>query len=148
MTNEIRQQGRAEGRGFQRATHEISCVKDYFNCLCGLLKYKGVVVELGDFGVEECSSVISSFIKDMVSMVSSSKMFWVAVLTVSAIFRLVVVEGLSTHYYSSSCPKLLPTVRAVVVAAVKKEARMGASLLRLHFHDCFVNVGFAFFNHF
>ncbi|KAJ8650819.1 hypothetical protein MRB53_003842 [Persea americana] len=72
-------------------------------------------------------------------MVSSSKMFWVAVLTVSAIFRLVVVEGLSTHYYSSSCPKLLPTVRAVVVAAVKKEARMGASLLRLHFHDCFVN---------
>lgn len=76
----------------------------------------------------------------MVSMVSSSKMFWVAILTVLAILRLVVVEGrLSAHYYSSSCPELLPIVRAVVVAAVKKEARMGASLLRLHFHDCFVN---------
>jgi len=27
-----------------------------------------------------------------------------------------------------------------VEAAVQKEKRMGASLLRLHFHDCFVNV--------
>ncbi|KAL3653420.1 hypothetical protein CASFOL_003101 [Castilleja foliolosa] len=30
-------------------------------------------------------------------------------------------------------------VRSIVKNAVAKEARMGASLLRLHFHDCFVN---------
>lgn len=46
---------------------------------------------------------------------------------------------LSTSYYSKSCPKLLDTVNSVVRSAVQKEARMGASLLRLHFHDCFVN---------
>ena len=47
---------------------------------------------------------------------------------------------LSTKFYAHTCPHLLPTVRSVVRSAIKKEARMGASLLRLHFHDCFVNV--------
>lgn len=46
---------------------------------------------------------------------------------------------LSTNFYAHSCPHLLPTVRSVVRCAIEKEARMGASLLRLHFHDCFVN---------
>lgn len=46
---------------------------------------------------------------------------------------------LSTDYYSQSCPKLFPTVKSAVKSAVAKEARMGASLLRLFFHDCFVN---------
>ncbi|XWS74524.1 hypothetical protein CRYUN_Cryun01aG0005300 [Craigia yunnanensis] len=52
------------------------------------------------------------------------------------------VEGkgkLSSHYYKSTCPKVLSIVEAVVASAIKKEPRMGASLLRLHFHDCFVN---------
>lgn len=48
-------------------------------------------------------------------------------------------DGLSTDYYKSSCPKLMSIVRREVVKAVGKEYRMGASLLRLHFHDCFVN---------
>ncbi|XP_021297004.1 peroxidase P7-like [Herrania umbratica] len=46
---------------------------------------------------------------------------------------------LSSKYYSSTCPEVLAIVEARVRAAIKKEARMGASLLRLHFHDCFVN---------
>ncbi|XP_076897967.1 peroxidase P7-like [Bidens hawaiensis] len=54
-------------------------------------------------------------------------------------FMGVVSAQLSTNFYSSSCPKLLPTVRSAVQSAISKEARMGASLLRLHFHDCFVN---------
>lgn len=45
---------------------------------------------------------------------------------------------LSTNFYSKSCPKLFGTVKSVVKSAVNKEKRMGASLLRLHFHDCFV----------
>lgn len=62
-----------------------------------------------------------------------------------ALLILVVFTGsssaqLSTNFYHKSCPKLLNTVRAGIHAAVAKEARMGASLLRLHFHDCFVNV--------
>ncbi|KAK1415437.1 hypothetical protein QVD17_31218 [Tagetes erecta] len=54
-------------------------------------------------------------------------------------FMGVVSAQLSTNFYSSSCPKLLPTVRSAVQSAISKETRMGASLLRLHFHDCFVN---------
>uniref|UniRef100_A0A7N0THG3 Peroxidase n=1 Tax=Kalanchoe fedtschenkoi TaxID=63787 RepID=A0A7N0THG3_KALFE len=46
---------------------------------------------------------------------------------------------LSTTFYSKSCPNLLSIVRSAVQSAVSKEARMGASLVRLHFHDCFVN---------
>ncbi|TKY56937.1 Peroxidase 4 [Spatholobus suberectus] len=46
---------------------------------------------------------------------------------------------LYTNFYSSSCPKLFHTVKGTVESAISKEARMGASLLRLFFHDCFVN---------
>nr|XP_043610003.1 peroxidase P7-like [Erigeron canadensis] len=46
---------------------------------------------------------------------------------------------LTPNFYSKTCPKVSETVRSVVRAAVAKEKRMGASLLRLHFHDCFVN---------
>jgi len=45
---------------------------------------------------------------------------------------------LSSTFYDKSCPKALPTIKSAIVSAVSKEARMGASLLRLHFHDCFV----------
>ena len=46
---------------------------------------------------------------------------------------------LSSNFYAKTCPKALYTIRNVVSNAVVKEHRMGASLLRLHFHDCFVN---------
>ncbi|KAJ9160434.1 hypothetical protein P3X46_025835 [Hevea brasiliensis] len=46
---------------------------------------------------------------------------------------------LSVNYYSSTCPKALSIIQAGVAAAIKNETRMGASLLRMHFHDCFVN---------
>lgn len=46
---------------------------------------------------------------------------------------------LSPTFYDTSCPGAVHTIQAAVRAAVAKEHRMGASLLRLHFHDCFVN---------
>ncbi|KAL8119833.1 peroxidase P7-like [Apium graveolens] len=46
---------------------------------------------------------------------------------------------LSSNFYSKSCPNLLQTVQSAVKSAIAKETRMGASLLRLFFHDCFVN---------
>ncbi|KAH0466240.1 hypothetical protein IEQ34_006343 [Dendrobium chrysotoxum] len=49
------------------------------------------------------------------------------------------ISQLSPDFYSDICPQALPTIRLVVYAAIVKEPRMGASLLRLHFHDCFVN---------
>ncbi|GLJ37514.1 hypothetical protein SUGI_0762300 [Cryptomeria japonica] len=47
-------------------------------------------------------------------------------------------NGLSPGVYQHSCPNALSIVKSVVEKAVEKEARMAASLLRLHFHDCFV----------
>jgi peroxidase len=47
---------------------------------------------------------------------------------------------LSPSFYSKSCPKLAGIVRSVMASAVQTEKRMGASILRLFFHDCFVNV--------
>ncbi|CAM0873095.1 unnamed protein product [Alopecurus aequalis] len=46
---------------------------------------------------------------------------------------------LDHHFYDRVCPAALPAIKKVVEEAVAAEPRMGASLLRLHFHDCFVN---------
>nr|GMD43194.1 cationic peroxidase 1-like [Ipomoea batatas] len=46
---------------------------------------------------------------------------------------------LSANFYSKSCPSALSIIKSGVISAIKAETRMGASLLRLHFHDCFVN---------
>ncbi|KAF8405286.1 hypothetical protein HHK36_010188 [Tetracentron sinense] len=42
------------------------------------------------------------------------------------------------QFYDHSCPRAQEIVKSVVAKAVAREARMAASLLRLHFHDCFV----------
>eukprot|EP00253_Pinus_taeda_P017827 PITA_17827 len=47
-------------------------------------------------------------------------------------------NNLIPHFYDHSCPMAEQIVQSVVEKAVMKEARMAASLLRLHFHDCFV----------
>lgn len=49
---------------------------------------------------------------------------------------------LSSSFYAKTCPNALPTIQTAVKAAVANESRMGASLLRLHFHDCFPNASF------
>nr|CAB3496558.1 unnamed protein product [Digitaria exilis] len=46
---------------------------------------------------------------------------------------------LTDNFYNGCCPQAANIVKARVSAAMQAEARMGASLLRLHFHDCFVN---------
>ncbi|KMZ63101.1 Peroxidase [Zostera marina] len=49
-----------------------------------------------------------------------------------------VAEFLYPEFYQCSCPNAAEIVRSVVVKAMAREARMAASLLRLNFHDCFV----------
>ncbi|GMY25657.1 cationic peroxidase 1 [Fagus crenata] len=56
------------------------------------------------------------------------------------LFSLLVGMGsaqLSSTFYAKSCPNAVSTIKSAVDSAVSSEARMGASLLRLHFHDCF-----------
>lgn len=50
------------------------------------------------------------------------------------------VNGLSWSFYKSSCPKLESLVRNELKKVFKKDIGQAAGLLRLHFHDCFVQV--------
>ncbi|KAH9626487.1 hypothetical protein KSS87_020189 [Heliosperma pusillum] len=47
--------------------------------------------------------------------------------------------GLFTpNFYDNSCPQVNDVVMSVLDNAIAQDPRMAASLLRLHFHDCFV----------
>nr|XP_016442397.1 PREDICTED: peroxidase 9-like [Nicotiana tabacum] len=46
--------------------------------------------------------------------------------------------GLFPEFYQLSCPQANEIVMSVLEEAIAKDPRMAASLLRLHFHDCFV----------
>ncbi|KAJ6727399.1 PEROXIDASE 72-RELATED [Salix purpurea] len=45
---------------------------------------------------------------------------------------------LSPTIYDTSCPTATSTIRKAIRSAIASERRMAASLIRLHFHDCFV----------
>ena len=60
----------------------------------------------------------------------------------SSMFHLSAASGLSPGFYDQSCPSVFEIVKSGVESAVQKDPRMAASLLRLHFHDCFVNVSY------
>ncbi|XP_068312213.1 peroxidase 9-like [Pyrus communis] len=46
-------------------------------------------------------------------------------------------HGLLPQFYQSSCPQVNDIVISVLQRAVEMDPRVAASLLRLHFHDCF-----------
>lgn len=47
-------------------------------------------------------------------------------------------SSLSPYFYDFSCPQANDIVISVLETAIAQDPRMAASLLRLHFHDCFV----------
>ncbi|XP_008785855.1 peroxidase 12 [Phoenix dactylifera] len=49
-----------------------------------------------------------------------------------------IVKGLSWSFYESSCPKLELIVGNYLKNAFQKDIGLAAGLLRVHFHDCFV----------
>lgn len=51
-----------------------------------------------------------------------------------------IVKGLSWTFYDSSCPKLESIIRTELKKVFNDDIGQAAGLLRLHFHDCFVQV--------
>jgi peroxidase len=49
-------------------------------------------------------------------------------------------SALSSTFYDASCPSAYNVVRRVIQNAWVSDPRIPASLIRLHFHDCFVTV--------
>ncbi|KAJ1420918.1 Secretory peroxidase [Sesbania bispinosa] len=65
------------------------------------------------------------------SLCSAVLALWCATLTVSN-------AELSTTFYSETCPNLNDIVFDNIFQTSLSDPRIGASLIRLHFHDCFV----------
>ncbi|XP_044483514.1 lignin-forming anionic peroxidase-like [Mangifera indica] len=69
---------------------------------------------------------------------ASSISFACTVLTLLLIICVQSEAKLSSNFYDSTCPNALTTIRTAIRTAISRERRMAASLVRLHFHDCFV----------
>lgn len=66
-------------------------------------------------------------------------------LAVATIFVAVIMlyesnAQLNATFYGDTCSNASTIVRNAVQQALQSDSRIGASLIRLHFHDCFVNV--------
>lgn len=62
------------------------------------------------------------------------------IVNLSLILIPVAKSQLQSGFYSSTCPKAEATVRSTVETHFKNDPTVAAALLRLHFHDCFVEV--------
>ncbi|GAB2274711.1 hypothetical protein Dimus_009483 [Dionaea muscipula] len=84
----------------------------------------------------------------MASSISSSTPLTVLSINFSILILLIIFGGtcsstanaqpLIPHFYAESCPNLHDIVLNTMSQAVARERRIAASLLRLFFHDCFV----------
>ncbi|GLJ14612.1 hypothetical protein SUGI_0236510 [Cryptomeria japonica] len=66
---------------------------------------------------------------------SWASLFFIA----SMLWGSAVYAHLAPNFYDKTCPQALPIVKAAIKETLDQEPRMGASLVRLQFHDCFVN---------
>lgn len=55
-------------------------------------------------------------------------------------YRYGVVDGLSMQYYWMTCPFAEQIVKNAVNKALQDDPTLAAGLVRMHFHDCFIEV--------
>ncbi|GFQ04246.1 peroxidase 52 [Phtheirospermum japonicum] len=69
----------------------------------------------------------------------ASLLSYKVVITLAMVFVSSSSAQLDHNFYLTTCPNIFGIVENAVKKEIDNEKRMGASLLRLHFHDCFVN---------
>lgn len=75
------------------------------------------------------------------SLTMAINIMCIALMALTPVFSKITNGGyLYPQFYDQSCPQATNIVRSIVAKNVAKDPRMAASLLRLHFHDCFVKV--------
>ncbi|KAL8517105.1 hypothetical protein ACS0TY_015359 [Phlomoides rotata] len=67
----------------------------------------------------------------------ASKTLYISALLMLSLATMAFSGPLKPDFYDKTCPQALPAIKRVVEEAMQNHRRMGASLLRLHFHDCF-----------
>ncbi|TXG55021.1 hypothetical protein EZV62_020277 [Acer yangbiense] len=74
----------------------------------------------------------------MASTTTTTSQFFIVVSIISLLACNSANGQLSVNFYARTCSNLQTIVRNVMRQTVIREPRMGASILRLFFHDCFV----------
>ncbi|KAH7844640.1 hypothetical protein Vadar_030149 [Vaccinium darrowii] len=74
-------------------------------------------------------------------MTSAREMFCIVLvcLVMFGVMRECNANGLRKNFYGKSCPQAEQLVRNITWSKAKKNPSLGAKLLRMHFHDCFVS---------
>ncbi|CAF2346632.1 unnamed protein product [Brassica napus] len=68
----------------------------------------------------------------------SCLIFLQVLLLLLSLFAQTNAQGLKVGFYDNTCPKAEGIVKKSVLDAIKKDRTIGAPLLRMFFHDCFV----------
>lgn len=92
--------------------------------------------------ISELSSKVNPFCS-LIDTMSTQKLFSALFLQlILAIFVLDVADAqyLKLGFYKNTCPAAEDIVRETTAQYISKAPTLAASLLRIHFHDCFVRV--------
>ncbi|KAG9457028.1 hypothetical protein H6P81_001536 [Aristolochia fimbriata] len=74
----------------------------------------------------------------MAAIVASVLIVLVCILALLGSGEMFAVNALGMNYYGMRCPLAEMTVRNVVNRALQKDPTLAGPLLRMHFHDCFI----------
>jgi len=93
------------------------------------------------------SSTIFSNITTTMALFNKDPKSFIKLISIICFLQISALNGqLRVGFYSESCHNVESIVSSMVKEASQREPRMPAILLRLHFHDCFVQVLSYIFN--